>query len=70
MEILKNNKLSNLNEEEVKLYQEIENYRKEIESVEAEIKEIALKNLGQKYIGGNFIWPTIWNENSSNYWYL
>ena len=58
MEILKNNKLANLNEEEVKLYQEIENYRKEIESVEAEIKEIALKNLGQKYIGGNFIWPT------------
>ena len=58
MEILKNNKMNNLNEEEIKLYDEIENYRKEIENIENEIKEISLKNLGQKYIGGNFIWPT------------
>ena len=58
MEILKNNKLENLNEEEVKLYQEIENYRLEISNIESEIKEIALKNLGKKYIGGDFIWPT------------
>ena len=58
MEILKNNKISNLNEEEIKLYQDIENYRQEIANVEAEIKEIALKNLGKKYIGGDFIWPT------------
>lgn len=57
MEILKNNKVSMLSEEEIGLYQDIENYRKEIENIEAEIKEIALKNLGQKYIGGNFIWP-------------
>ena len=58
MEILKNNKLANLNEEEIQLYQEIESYRQEIASIEAEIKEIALKNLGQKYIGGDFVWPT------------
>ena len=57
MEILKNNKINSLNEEEIKLNQEIENFRQEIANLESEIKEIALKNLGQKYIGGKFIWP-------------
>ena len=57
MEILKNNKINDLNEEEIQLYQDIENYRQEIADIEDEIKEIALKNLGKKYIGGNFIWP-------------
>ena len=58
MEILKTNKMASLNEEEFALYQEIENYRQEIANIESEIKEIALKNLGEKYIGGKFIWPT------------
>ncbi|MBR1540247.1 MAG: peptidoglycan DD-metalloendopeptidase family protein [Clostridia bacterium] len=58
MEILKNNKIANLTAEEIQLYQDIENYRQEILSIESEIKELALKNLGQKYIGGKFIWPT------------
>lgn len=58
MEILKNSKINSLNAEEIKLYQDIENYRQEITNLEAEIKDLALKNLGQKYIGGNFIWPT------------
>ena len=58
MEILKKNKMKNLNEEEVKLYEEIETYRQDIANIEAEIKELALKNLGEKYIGGKFIWPT------------
>lgn len=57
MEILKNSKINALNEEEINLYWEIEAYRQEIANVEAEIKEVALKSLGQKYIGGNFIWP-------------
>ncbi len=58
MEILKTNKMASLNMEEFELYQEIENYRQEIANIEAEIKEVALKNLGEKYIGGKFIWPT------------
>ena len=57
MEILKNSKITSLNEEEIKLYNDIEEYRQEIAAIESEIKEIALKNLGKKYIGGNFIWP-------------
>lgn len=58
MEILKNSKINSLNAEEIQLYQDIENYRQEITNLEDEIKELALKNLGQKYIGGKFIWPT------------
>lgn len=57
LEILKNNKIDSLNEEEIELFQKIEDYRKEISEIESEIKEISLKNLGKKYIGGNFIWP-------------
>ena len=57
MEILKNGKINSLTAEEIKLYEDIELYRQEIESIESEIKDLALKNLGQKYIGGNFIWP-------------
>jgi murein DD-endopeptidase MepM/ murein hydrolase activator NlpD len=57
MEILKNSKLSELSEEEVSLYNEIEEYRNQITTVEYEIKELALKNLGKTYIGGSMIWP-------------
>jgi len=58
MEVLKNSKIINLNNEEAQLYKDIESYRQEIANIESEIKEIALKNLGQQYIGGKFIWPT------------
>ena len=58
MEILKNNKVANLSEEEILLYQEIENYRNEISNIETEIRRIALENIGKVYIGGKFIWPT------------
>ncbi len=58
MEILKNNKINQLNEEELALYQQIEEYKTEIESIEAEIKLIALENIGETYVGGSMIWPT------------
>lgn len=58
MEILKNNKISSLNEEELAIYQKIEDYKTEISSVEAEIKKLALENIGETYVGGNMIWPT------------
>ena len=58
MEVLKSSKIVNLNNEEAELYKNIEQYRQEIANIESEIKEIALKNLGQQYIGGKFIWPT------------
>lgn len=58
MEILKNNKLNELNAEEMALYQEIENYKNDIASIDFELKQLALKNIGETYIGGNMIWPT------------
>lgn len=76
MEILKSNKLASLTGEEMALYQEIENYRKEIETIETEIKRVALQNLGKTYIGrfndlANtrllYYYIRIWNENTSNY---
>lgn len=57
MEILKNNKMANLTEEESQLFQDIEKYRQEIADIESDIKGLALKKLGEKYIGGKFIWP-------------
>lgn len=76
MEILKSNKLASLTGEEMALYQEIENYRKEIETIETEIKRVALQNLGKTYIGRfndlantrlYYYYIRIWNENTSNY---
>ena len=58
MEILKNNKIASLNEEELVIYEQIEEYMNEISSIESEIKTIALQNLGETYIGGTMIWPT------------
>lgn len=58
MEILKNNKRNQLSEEEIALFQKIENYRNEIALIESEIKELSLQNLGEKYIGGDMVWPT------------
>ena len=58
MEILKNNKLANLNQDELNLHNEIEEYRNQITNIEFEIKQLALQNLGKQYIGGNFVWPT------------
>ncbi len=58
LEILRTNKIASLNEEEANLYKEIETYRQDIANIESQIKELALKNLGEKYIGGKFIWPT------------
>lgn len=58
MEILKNNKINSLTEEELTIYQEIENYKNEIESIESEIKQLALQNIGETYVGGDMVWPT------------
>ena len=58
MEILLNNQVSLLTEEELAIYQKIEDYKNEIETIEAEIKYLALQNVGDVYIGGNMIWPT------------
>lgn len=58
MEILKNNKITQLSEQEQSIFREIEDYRNEIAEVEQEIKKLALQNIGESYVGGEMIWPT------------
>lgn len=62
--VLENNKLirenyvKKLNKEEQELQQKIDEYYKQIESIENEIKALAgLKSFGEDYKGGKMIWP-------------
>ena len=57
MEILKRNKVNNLNGQELELYAEIEEYQNQIKTIEQEIKKLALANIGDEYIGGKMAWP-------------
>ena len=57
MKIIKDKRVTELNEQDLALHQEIENYRQQIQSVELEIKKLALANVGEKYVGGIMAWP-------------
>lgn len=57
MKIIKDKRVTELNEQDLALHQEIENYRQQIQSVELEIKKLALANVGEKYVGGIMTWP-------------
>lgn len=57
MQALKNRRLEELNDTEKNLYIEIESYQNEIQSVEREIKLLAMANIGESYIGGMMAWP-------------
>lgn len=57
MKIIKDKRVTELNEQDLALHQEIENYRQQIQSVELEIKKLALANVGEKYVGGVMAWP-------------
>ena len=57
MEILKRNKVAALNIQEFELYNKIEEYQKQIQEIELEIRQLALANIGEEYIGGEMAWP-------------
>lgn len=57
MAIIKNNKLQQLTEEEVELQRRIEEYQQEINSIETEIRLLALANVSDRYVGGTMAWP-------------
>ena len=57
MKIIKDKRVTELNEQDLALHQEIENYRQQIQSVELEIKKLALANVGEKYVGCIMAWP-------------
>jgi len=57
MAIIKNNKLQELTENEIELQREIEEYQKQVAEIEKEIRILAIKNVGEKYVGGTMAWP-------------
>ena len=57
MAIIKNNKLEELTENEIELQREIEEYQKQVADIEKEIRILAIKNVGEKYVGGVMSWP-------------
>ena len=57
IQTIKNNRVIELNEDDAKLHEEIEEYRNEIRNIELEIKSLALKNVSARYVGGVMAWP-------------
>lgn len=49
--------LNLLTAEEKELQAEIDEYNKQVNEIEAEIRLLALNNLSEDYIGGAFVWP-------------
>lgn len=57
MKIIKNNRVAELNMADAQLHLEIEEYRTQVESIELEIRQLALANIGEIYVGGIMEWP-------------
>jgi murein DD-endopeptidase MepM/ murein hydrolase activator NlpD len=57
MKIIKDNRVTELNEQDATLHSEIEDYRNQIEAIEIEIRQLALANIGEEYVGGTMAWP-------------
>lgn len=57
MVAIKNSKVIQLSEEEVKLHQQISEYQEQILNIEKEIKLLAITSVGAEYIGGIMDWP-------------
>jgi murein DD-endopeptidase MepM/ murein hydrolase activator NlpD len=57
MKIIKANRVAELNEQDATLHTEIEEYRSQVEAIEIEIRQLALANIGENYVGGTMAWP-------------
>ncbi len=57
MVIIKNQRVQQLNEEEIVLQQQVEEYQSQIQQVESEIRLLSLASNDAEYVGGNFCWP-------------
>jgi murein DD-endopeptidase MepM/ murein hydrolase activator NlpD len=57
MKIIKANRVAELNEQDATLHTEIEEYRNQVEAIEIEIRQLALANIGENYVGGTMAWP-------------
>ncbi len=57
MNIIKNNRISQLSEDELELERQIEEYQEQVAQIEKEIRVLALKSISAKYVGGTMAWP-------------
>lgn len=57
MVAIKNSKIVQLSEDEIKLHQQISEYQEQILNIEKEIKLLAIASVGAEYIGGIMDWP-------------
>ncbi len=57
MVVIKNNKLQELTDAEIELQKMIEDYQNQVAEIETEIRVLAIKNVGERYVGGQMAWP-------------
>ena len=57
MVAIKNSKIIQLSEDEMKLHEQISEYQEQILNIEKEIKLLSIANVGSEYIGGIMEWP-------------
>lgn len=55
--VVKSGYVNNLNEEEIKIQEEISIYQKELDLIELEVLMASLENNNSQYVGGTFAWP-------------
>ena len=55
--VVKSGYVNNLNEEEIKIQEEISIYQKELDLIELDVLMAALESNGSQYVGGTFAWP-------------
>ena len=57
MNVIKNSKISLLNENELELHNKVSEYQKQISDIEKEIKLLAINSISPEYVGGIMAWP-------------
>ena len=57
MNAIKNSKISQLNENELELHNEVSEYQAQISDIEKEIKLLAINSISSEYVGGIMAWP-------------
>ena len=55
--VVKSGYVNKLNEEEIKIQEEISIYQKELDLIELDVLMASLESNGSQYVGGSFAWP-------------
>ena len=66
--IIRNSYIAKLTEDEKAMQEKIDKYQTEINSIDAQITLLTSLNIGEEYVGGEFIWPAPgYSTITSNY---